>query len=129
MPNPSRTILVIDDDPDIRGGLTTILEEQGYRVVTASDGKSGLQMARDELPDLLILDMMMPRMSGFSVLERLKERPGPNPAVVMLSANASVHQRALAHLLGVDIYLHKPVGAALLLDHVQRLCPTNEARA
>ncbi len=118
----ARTILVIDDDPDIRGDLRSILEDQGYRVVTAPDGKAGLEKAFEGRPDLVIVDMMMPRMSGFVVLERLKQSAQAIP-VIMLTGNESDQQRTFAEFLGVDAYLNKPIGVRQLLDQVQRLCP------
>lgn len=119
----TRTILVIDDDPDIRGDLRMILEDHGYKVLTAPDGKAGLETALQDRPDMIIVDMMMPRMSGFAVLERLKQRVDLVIPVVMLTGNESDHQRTLAEFLGVDAYLNKPVGTRQLLEHVQRLCP------
>lgn len=102
-----------------------VLEDHGYRVITAPDGVSGLRMASDERPDLVIVDMMMPRMSGFTVLERIKESSTLTMPVLMLTANESDEQRTFAHCLGVDAYLNKPIGTRQLIDHVQRLCPVS----
>lgn len=120
----ARTILVIDDDPDIRGMLQMILEEQGYHVLTAPDGQAGLQRAISDLPDLVIVDMMMPKMSGFVVLERIKQSNQLTMPVIMLTANESEQQRAFAEFLGVDAYLNKPIGTRQLLDKLKILCPT-----
>ena len=67
----SKTVLLVDDDPDILQALIPTLEQQGYRVVTASDGNMALATAEREAPDLVVVDMMMPRKSGFLVLEKL----------------------------------------------------------
>src|SRR5437588_8778566 len=106
---PSKTILVIDDEPDILLAHRAILERAGYRVLTATDGQAGLARALRERPDLVIVDMMMPRQSGFVVLERLKEHSGAGFSVIMLTANTAPEQRADAELLGVDEYPLKPV--------------------
>jgi DNA-binding response OmpR family regulator len=122
------TILVIDDDPDIRCDLTMLLEDQGYRVITAGDGQAGLNRAQADRPDLVIVDMMMPKMSGFIVLERLKQHQKQQLPVIMLTANESDHQRAFAEFLGVDAYLNKPIGTKALLDRVHGLCPIKSSQ-
>jgi two-component system OmpR family response regulator len=70
-------ILVVDDDPDIRTVLTALLESKGYQVVTASDGREGLDTLKAEKPDLMILDLLMSEMDGFTVMKKLKERVSP----------------------------------------------------
>ena len=114
MPAPC-TVLVIDDDPEIRESLQIILEHRGYRVVCAADGEAGVHQALDIRPDLLILDMMMPRASGFFVLERLKHHHAMPVPIIMLTGVESDHQKAYAESLGVDEYLNKPVPPARLL--------------
>jgi DNA-binding response OmpR family regulator len=116
------TILVIDDDPDIRADLRMILEDQGYRVITAPDGQSGLKLALTERLDLIICDMMMPKMSGFIVLERVKQNEQKSIPFIMLTANDSDHQRDFAEFLGVDAYLNKPIGTKPLLEQLQAFC-------
>ncbi|HMF19170.1 MAG TPA: response regulator, partial [Gemmataceae bacterium] len=71
----SKTILLIDDDREIIIALRTVLESKGYRVLTATDGNSGLAVAERENPNLVLVDMMMPKKSGFLVLEKLKSTP------------------------------------------------------
>lgn len=117
-----QTILVIDDDPDIRDDIQMLLETQGYRVLTAPDGCAGLQRALADKPDLIVVDMMMPKMSGFVVVERLRLHQHPVP-IVMLTANDGDHQRTLAEFLGVNAYLNKPIGSRQLLDQLRTLCP------
>lgn len=124
-----QTILVIDDDPDIRSNLQMLLEDQGYRVITAPDGAAGLCRALSEHPDLVIVDMMMPKMSGFVVLERLKGQERSSLPVIMLTANESDQQRAFAEFLGVDAYLHKPIATKALLERVIGLCPLQRVKA
>ena len=119
----TRTVLVIDDDPDIRDLLRDALEDRGYRVVCAPDGVVGVARAVKAPPDLVIVDMMMPRASGFVVLERLKQEHRLPVPIIMLTGNDSDHQRAYAECLGVDLYLNKPVGPAELFRAVERFCP------
>ena len=118
-----KKVLLIDDDPDILAALRTALERKGYRVLTASDGNQGLAVAEREQPDLVVVDMMMPKKSGFLVLEKLKARDADRPRVIMITANEGSRHRAYAEMLGVDDYLRKPFALDVLLDSVQRLCP------
>src|SRR5881394_1561029 len=78
----TKTVLLVDDDTDILHALRTVLERKGYRVLTATDGNMGLAVAEREGPDLVVVDMMMPKKSGFLVLEKLKSRPEQGPRVI-----------------------------------------------
>jgi DNA-binding response OmpR family regulator len=120
--DPSKTILVIDDEPDILNGYQAILEREGYCVITAPDGHSGLTRALREPYDLVIVDLMMPRISGFIILERVKEAMPARP-VIMLTGSRAPEQRAYAEFLGVDAYLMKPVAPQELVETVERHCP------
>lgn len=123
-----KTVLLVDDDADILSAMRTVIERKGYRVVTAPDGNLGLAVAEREAPDLVIVDMMMPRKSGFLVLEKLKSRPDGAPKVIMVTANEGSRHRAYAEILGVDDYIRKPFEMNRLLDSVQKLCPLTEER-
>jgi DNA-binding response OmpR family regulator len=118
----TKTVLVVDDDDDICQSIRTVLEADGYRVVTAGDGQQGLAVAEREAPDLVVVDMMMPRQSGFPVLQKLKSSP-ICPPVIMVTANEGSRHRAYAEILGVDDYLCKPFDLAALMRSVRRLCP------
>jgi DNA-binding response OmpR family regulator len=117
-----RTVLLVDDDAEIVAVLRALLERQGYRVVTAADGNAGLAAAEREAPDLVVVDMVMPRRSGLLVLEKLKARPGA-PPVIMITADEGPRHRASAEALGADDYLRKPFALERLLESVGRLCP------
>ena len=119
---PPKTILLVDDDPDLLGAMETVFARRGYRVLTAGDGNLALALAEREEPDVVVVDMMMPRKSGFLVLEKLKARPS-GPPVVMITANEGSRHRAYAELLGVDDYLRKPFALERLVESVERLCP------
>jgi DNA-binding response OmpR family regulator len=118
----AKTILVVDDDREIVQGLRLVLEGKGYRVLTAFDGAAGLNVAQSERPDLVIVDMMMPKKSGFLVLEGLKTDAG-GPKVIMMTANEGSRHRAYAEILGVDDYLRKPFAMDKLLASVAQHCP------
>ena len=120
-----RTVLLVDDDADIVSAMRVVLERRGYRVLTAGDGNAGLAAAEREAPDLVVVDMMMPKKSGFLVLEKLKGRGG-GPPVVMITANEGSRHRAYAEALGADDYLRKPFAMDRLLESVTRLCPPTE---
>jgi DNA-binding response OmpR family regulator len=116
-----RKILLVDDDAEIVEAIRFALEAKGHAVLIARDGNQGLAMAEREAPDLMILDMMMPKRSGFLVLEKLR-RTNPNPLrVIMITANEGSRHKAYAEMLGVDDYLRKPFAMDRLIDTVERL--------
>lgn len=117
-----KTILLVDDDDEVRGAVRALLERHAYRIVEAADGNAGLAAAERDAPDLVIVDMMMPKKSGFLVLEKLKARPGGLP-VIMITANEGARHQAYAESLGADAYLRKPFALDQLLAEVVRLCP------
>lgn len=119
----AKTILIVDDDREIVRGLKLVLESRGYRIATAHDGAAGLAAAAKEKPDLVLVDMMMPKKSGFLVLEGLKGPGKSNPKVIMITANEGSRHRAYAEFLGVDDYVRKPFAMDRLMESVQRLCP------
>lgn len=118
-----RTILVIDDDPDLLDAHQSILERAGYRVLTAPDGGTGLRLALDHLPDLILLDLLMPVRNGFLVLEAVREQSRAGPRIVMLTGNGAEAHRDWAAFLGADEYLEKPITLEQLLTIVRRYCP------
>jgi DNA-binding response OmpR family regulator len=116
-----KRVLLVDDDREIVESMKIALESSGYDVVVARDGNQGLAMAEREDPDLVILDMMMPKRSGFLVLEKLR-RTRPVPVrVIMVTANEGSRHKAYAEMLGVDDYIRKPFAMDRLLDSVERL--------
>ena len=117
----AKRILIVDDDYEIIESIRLALEARGYTILVARDGNQGLAMAEREDPDLLILDMMMPKRSGFLVLEKLRRtRPVPM-RVIMITANEGSRHKAYAEMLGVDDYLRKPFAMDKLLDSVEKL--------
>lgn len=118
---PKKRILLVDDDPEIVEALRYALETRGYEILVARDGNQGLVMAEREDPDLVILDMMMPKRSGFLVLERLRRTRVVPIRVIMITANEGSRHKAYAEMLGVDDYIRKPFAMDRLVDSVQRL--------
>jgi DNA-binding response OmpR family regulator len=118
-PRPRR-ILVVDDDAEIIDTVQFALKQKGYEVLIARDGNQGLAMAEKDQPDLVVLDMMMPKRSGFLVLEKLKTL-GTEVKVIMITANEGSRHKAYAEMLGVHDYLRKPFAMDKLLECVERL--------
>ncbi|MFO0902671.1 MAG: response regulator [Pirellulales bacterium] len=116
-----KRILLVDDDAEIIETMKYALESKGYEVLVARDGNQGLAMAETEDPDLLILDMMMPKRSGFLVLEKLRRsRPVPM-RIIMITANEGSRHKAYAEMLGIDDYIRKPFAMDRLFESVAKL--------
>jgi DNA-binding response OmpR family regulator len=116
-----KRVLLVDDDPEIIESIRYALESKGYQIFIARDGNQGLAMAEREDPDLVILDMMMPKRSGFLVLEKLRRTRDVPVRVIMITANEGSRHKAYAEMLGVDDYIRKPFAMDKLVDAVQRL--------
>lgn len=120
-------ILVVDDDPDILEGITTVLETQPYRLATARDGKKCMEMIEEEIPDLLILDLLMPRMDGWGVIREMRSEPRyTNVPIMVLTTvieDASRRRYELETGMAMDIqdYVQKPVQPAELIRLVEKL--------
>jgi CheY-like chemotaxis protein len=129
----SAKILVVDDDPDMREALQMILESGGYTVVMAEDGEKCLSKLKEERPDLLILDLLMPRMDGFEVCKALKDpryaKYGRMPIIILSSVKEGVSQRRYELETGVqldvDDYVEKPIESSVLLERVGKLIKKN----
>jgi len=116
-----KRVLLVDDDVEILESMRAVLESRGYEILVARDGNQGLLMAEKEEPDLVVLDMMMPKRSGFLVLEKLR-RSRPLPVrVIMITANEGSRHKAYAEMLGVDDYIRKPFAMDRLLSSIDRL--------
>jgi two-component system alkaline phosphatase synthesis response regulator PhoP len=113
-----KRILVIEDEPQMQLGLRDNLELEGYEVQTASDGDEGLAKAASFSPDLVILDIMLPRKNGFDVCRELRARANPTP-IVMLTARSAETDKVLGLELGADDYVTKPFSITELLARVR----------
>jgi DNA-binding response OmpR family regulator len=117
----AKRILLVDDDAEIVESLRLALEGNGYTVLVARDGNQGLALSERENPDLVILDMMMPKRSGFLVLEKMRRTRETPMRVIMITANEGSRHKAYAEMLGVDDYIRKPFPMDRLIESVQRL--------
>ncbi len=112
-------ILLVEDDDGIREGLRDALESEGFDVLTAGDGRRGLELGLREDPDLIVLDVMMPGLDGFEVLEKLRSDHVDSP-VLLLTARGLETDRVRGLDLGADDYVVKPFGLAELLARIRR---------
>ena len=112
-------ILVVDDDADILTTITLALEGLGQTILTARDGQEAVDVAAAESPDILILDLMLPKRGGFLILQRLKgkqDMKGKRPLICMMTGNEGSRHKEFAERLGVDDYLRKPFPMGHLVD-------------
>jgi len=124
-----KKILIVDDDPDILDALTMILEAKDYQVVTARDGVEGLANLKAEEPDLLILDLLMPKMDGFAVCKELQDprwsKFKSTPILILTSVREEASRRRYELETGleldVDDYVEKPIAPDILLERVGKL--------
>jgi DNA-binding response OmpR family regulator len=117
-PVARRRILVVEDDPSISLGLRINLEAEGFEVLAAEDGESGLDAARSAHPDLVILDVMLPKMNGFQVLQAIR-REGLTMPIIVLSARSAEMDKVTGLELGAEDYVAKPFSLAELLARVR----------
>lgn len=122
-------VLLVDDDPDIRDVVTMLLETRGYEIVTACDGIECLAALRAEEPDLMIIDLLMPKMDGFAVLKELEDGRWSKYRYIPILILSSVREEAsrrryeleTALEFNVDDYVEKPINPEVLLERVARL--------
>jgi len=117
----NRSILIADDEPNIVMSLEFVLQEEGYRVRVACDGQEALDALEAEVPDLVLLDVMLPKISGFDVCQRIRDNPSWRALrVVMLSAKGREIEVHKGLALGADAYVTKPFAIKDLLAEVER---------
>jgi DNA-binding response OmpR family regulator len=114
------TVLAIEDDPAILRGLSDNLRFEGYTVLTASDGETGYQLQRERKPDLIVLDLMLPRMSGYEFCRKLRGE-GVQTPILMLTARSEEPDRVLGLDLGADDYVTKPFSVRELMARIRAL--------
>jgi two-component system phosphate regulon response regulator PhoB len=118
------TVLVVDDAPQILSLVRVTLEDERVRIVEAADGEAALAVAQREQPELILLDIRMPRLDGFEVCRRLRQDPRfGQTKIVMLTASGQERDRARGRAAGADEYLTKPFSPLSLLSLVQTLLP------
>jgi two-component system alkaline phosphatase synthesis response regulator PhoP len=111
-------ILIVDDEPEMLRGLEDNLQFEGYQTVTAGDGRKGLALALSEAPDLILLDVMMPGMSGWDLCREIRQR-GLDVPVIMLTARGEEVDRVLGLELGADDYVTKPFSLRELMARIR----------
>ena len=118
-----QSVLVVDDDPDIASAVSTAFTSSGAKVQTARDGNTAVDLVKKSDPDLLVLDMMLPKRSGFLIMESIKPNRDQTarPRVIMITANEGKRHELYARHLGVDEYLTKPFSMERLLEAASRL--------
>lgn len=127
-------ILIVDDDPDILVAIGAVLEARGYQMVTARDGEEGLAKLKEASPDLMILDLLMPRKDGFAVCKELKDprwsKYANVPILILTSVREEVSRRRYELETGlsldVDDYVEKPIDPFLLVERVENLLKKKE---
>ena len=116
------TVLVVDDEPQVAWMLQFSLEAEGYRTFTARDGRAALEAVREHRPHLMLLDIMMPIMDGWGVLEQLNRMPeADRPRVIVVSARTSARDRDRAQELGANAFVSKPFDIDHMLQTVASL--------
>ncbi len=116
-----KTILIVDDEPDMVYALRMQLEAEGYRVLTAGDGREGLERVRKDRPDLVVLDLMLPKMDGYRVCRMLKfDQKFCDVPIIMFTARAQESDEKTGYEVGADAYVTKPFEPRVLLDTIRR---------
>ncbi len=116
-------IMVVDDEPDLLEVVKLILESDGYQVVTANSGQEALDKIEKEMPDLVLLDIIMPRMDGWEVFSRIKGNPKTHdiPVIMLTAKDQRIDKLIGLHVVRVDDYITKPFGRAELLERIKRV--------
>lgn len=118
----AKRVLIAEDEPHIVESLRFILKREGYDVSDAGDGEAACRALKRSRPDLVILDVMLPRLNGFEVLRRLRADPALDGLpVIMLTAKGQTQDRRTAEDIGADVFITKPFSNRDVVDHVQRL--------
>ncbi|MBQ5708944.1 MAG: response regulator transcription factor [Anaerotignum sp.] len=112
-----RKILIVDDEKNIADIIAFNLKKEGYQVIKAGDGEEGVKMAMEENPDLILLDIMMPKMDGYEACKKIREKK--NTPIIMLTARAEELDKVLGLELGADDYVTKPFGVRELMARVK----------
>ena len=121
----SQKILVVEDSPTTRRQITEILESQGYEVISAEDGEAALELVREHHPELVVLDIVLPKKNGYQVCRNIKADPDLAIKVMMLTAKDQEKDRIWGQRQGADSYLSKPVNADELVESVAKMMSPN----
>ncbi len=123
----THSVLVVEDEPNIVDSLSFLMKQAGYRVWIARDGDTALRMVASETPDLVLLDVMLPRRDGYQVCQAIRANPEWNGVrVIMLSAKGRELDRRKGIALGADDYITKPFSTREIVERVQRTLAAND---
>lgn len=122
----TKTILVVDDEPSIAKVIDHRLSTEGYRVITAGDGEQALKLIREDPPDLIVLDLMLPRLDGFEVCRRVREESAV--PIIILSAKGDELDKLMGFRMGSDDYVTKPFSPSELLLRIQAILRRSEGK-
>lgn len=116
-------IMIVDDEPDLLDVVRLILESDGYQVVTAGSGAEALEKIEREMPDLVLLDIIMPKMDGWEVFSRIKGNPKTHdiPVIMLTAKDQRIDKLIGLHVVKVDDYITKPFGRAELLERIKKV--------
>ena len=112
-------VLTVDDEPDVRRLIEVKLKKAGFEVITAVDGEEGVEKAKSENPDLILMDVMMPKMDGYTAVEKIKTEMDPAPLVMMLTAKGTEDDVMQGLMGGADDYITKPFAPRELIARVK----------
>jgi len=116
-----KMVLVVEDDPDMNELLSALMNNAGYRALSATDGQTGAAMAREHKPDLILMDIMLPGISGIDVCRHLMKEPETSGIpVIMVSAKRDMHSKLASFVAGARRYITKPFGIEEILDEVSK---------
>lgn len=119
---PKKRILIVDDEPDMMAPLKFRLEERKYEVLMAVDGEEGLKKAREDKPDLIILDLMLPKINGYDVCRKLKiDEKYKNIPIILFTALHQQSDMRFGFAQGADAYVTKPFESKMLMDKISEL--------
>ncbi len=122
MGEPSKKILIVDDEPDVASLLNLMLRSKGYETIIASDGQEALEKARHEQPDLIVLDIMLPRLDGYKVARMLKfDEKFSHIPIIMVTAKIQEKDKKTGLEMGADAYVTKPFDTAMLLEKINEV--------
>lgn len=119
----AKKIMIVDDEPDVVDLVKLVLKSEGYDVVTAGSGKEALEKIGKEMPDLVLLDIMMPGMDGWEVHQKIKSNPKTQgiPVAMLTAKSQSIDKMIGLHVVQVDDYITKPFGRSELLERVKKI--------
>lgn len=126
----TRTVLLVDDEPNIVLSLQFLIEQAGYRALVARDGEAALEAIEEHEPDLVLLDVMLPKRDGFDVCETIRARPEWNDIrIVMLTAKGRDSEREKGLALGADAYITKPFSTRDAMEQIREFLDDKEGKA